>query len=366
VNGPISIASQDGFSGTVTLTCPAKYGAGSCTVNPGSVSSFPATVTLTINGSFFAAGAYALSISGTSGSVVHTLSVPFTIGDYSISGTQTLSGTPGGQAKANLQLTSTFSYGGEINATCDASSLPGAMCTLSPANPLTLASGGTISLTATINVPNDANANQYNIKIKTQDTTGAPSHNVSVSLMVAQDFLVTSSTASQTVTAGQTSGAYALRVLPVGSSFNGAVALTCSSGLPGGAQCIFNPSTPVTPGNSAVDVVMNISTKANSAHSDMPVKGNFPPPAMWIPLAAIVIGAGVSGNRTPTRIRQLSGCVVFCLTMLAFVSCAGVSNGGGGGGQPPPPVSYHITVTGTSSGTAPDAGQSATVTLVVN
>jgi hypothetical protein len=98
----------------------------------------------------------------------------------------------------------------------------------------------------------------------------------------------------------------------------------------------------------------------------MPVKGNFPPPAVWIPLAAIVIGASVSGNRTPMKIRQLLGCVVFCLTTMAFVSCAGVSNGGGGGGQPPPPVSYHITVTGTSSGTPPDAGQSTTVTLVVN
>lgn len=229
----------------------------------------------------------------------------------------------------------------------------------------TLASGGTTRFTATINVPNDAHANQYNIKINTQDTTGAPSHNVSVSLTVAQDFLVTSSTASQTVTAGQTSGAYALRVLPVGSSFNGPVSLTCSAGLPAGAQCVFNPSTPVTPGNSAVDVLMNISTKANSVHSDMPVKGNFPPPAMWMPLAAIVIGGGVSRNRTPTKIRQLSGCVVFCLMMMAFVS-AGVSNGGGGGGQPPPPLTDHITVTGTSSGTLPDAGQSATVTLVVN
>ena len=365
VNGPISITSQDGFSGTVTFTCPATYGAGSCSVSPASVSSFPATVTLTINGSFFAAGTYALSIKGTSGSTVHTLSVPFTVGDYSISGTQTLSANPGAQAKGNLQLTSTFSYGGKINATCDASSLPGAMCMLTPANLLTLASGGTMTLTATINVPNDANGNQYNIKINTQDTTGTPSHNLSVSLTVAQDFLVTSSTASQTVTAGQTSGAYALRVLPVGSSFNGAVSLTCSAGLPAGAQCVFSPSTPVTPGNSAVDVVMNISTRANSAHSDMPVKGNFPPPAMWIPLAAIVTGASVLGNRTPTKIRQLSGCVVFCLMMMVFVSCAGVS-GGGGGGQPPPPATYHITVTGTSSGTPTDAGQSATVTLVVN
>jgi hypothetical protein len=322
-------------------------------------------VTLTIDGSFFAAGAYALSISGTSGSVVHTLSVPFTVGDYSISGTQTLSANPGAQAKANLQLTSTFSYGGKINATCDASSLPGAMCTLTPANPLTLASGGTMSLTATINVPNDASASQYNVKVNTQDRTGAPSHNVSVSLTVAQDFLVTSSTTSQTVTAGQTSGAYALRVLPMGSSFNGAVALTCGAGLPAGAQCVFSPSTPVTPGNSAVDVVMNISTRANSAHSDMPAKGGFPPPAMWIPLAAIVLGASSSGNRTATKARQLFGCVILCLMLMVFVSCAGAS-AGGGGGQPPPPATYHITVTGTSSGTPPDAGQSTAVTLVVN
>jgi hypothetical protein len=365
-NGPISITSQEGFSGTVTLTCPATYGAGSCSITPGSVSAFPATVTLTINGSFFAAGAYSLSVSGTSGSLVHTLDVPFTVGDYSISGTQAILANPGAQAKASLQLTSAFSYGGKINATCDASSLPGAMCTLTPANPQTLASGGTTSLGATINVPNDANAGQYNIKINTQDTSGAPSHSANIALTIAQDFLVTSSTASQTVTAGQTSGAYALRVLPVGSSFNGAVSLACSAGLPAGAQCVFNPSTAVTPGNSAVDVVMNISTTARSAHSETTVKGNFFPPAMWVPLAAIVISMSVSGNRSPTRFRQLSGCFVFCLMMMAFVSCAGVSNGGGGGGQPPPPVTYHITVTGASSGTPPDAGQSIIVTLVVN
>jgi hypothetical protein len=135
---------------------------------------------------------------------------------------------------------------------------------------------GNDGLTAAINVPNDANASQYNIKINTQGTTGAPSHNVSVSLTVAQDFLVTSSTASQTVTAGQTSGAYALRVLPVGSSFNGAVALTCSAGLPVGAQCIFNPSTPVTPGNSAVDVVMNISDEGKQCPLQYAGEGKLP------------------------------------------------------------------------------------------
>src|SRR4029077_13507876 len=71
-SAPITITSQDGFSGTVTLSCPATYGAGSCSISPTSVSSFPATATLTINGASFVAGSYSLLISGTSGSITHT------------------------------------------------------------------------------------------------------------------------------------------------------------------------------------------------------------------------------------------------------------------------------------------------------
>ncbi len=121
--GTISIASQDDFSGTVTLSCSTTYGAGTCSISPASVNSFPATATLTINSTRFTAGTYSLSITGTSGSVVHTVAVPFSVGDYSISGTQTLSAVPGGQVTASLKLTSSFSYAGKINATCDATAL---------------------------------------------------------------------------------------------------------------------------------------------------------------------------------------------------------------------------------------------------
>ena len=158
VSASISIDSQDSFSGTVKLSCPTTYGAGSCSISPNSVNFFPATATLTINGTSFSAGSYSLAISGTSGPTTHTLSIPFNVGDFSLTGPQTLSTVPGAQATANVKIASSFSYTGNINATCDATALPGAMCTLSPANPIVLASGGTSTLIATINVPNSAGA----------------------------------------------------------------------------------------------------------------------------------------------------------------------------------------------------------------
>ena len=365
VSGPISITSQDGFAGAVTLNCPATYGSGSCGISPTSVTSYPATATLTINGASFTAGGYSVSISGKSGSVTHSVAVPFNVGDYLISGTQTLSLAPGGQGTANVSLTSLSSYSGKINATCDASAVVGANCTISPVNPITVASGGTGNITATVNVSNDAALGNYHIKINTQDTTGAPNHSFTVSVNVGQDFAITASTPSQTVNAGQTSGPYNLTIQPLGSSFNGAVTLACSS-LPALAQCLFNPSAPVTPGNSPATVVMTVTTTSKTAALEY--RNLFY--AVWLlPGIAIVWGTGCS-----TKNRRVAGLAMFSLLvvfLLILTSCGGASSGGsgggGGGGHPgTPPGSYKITVTGSSAGTPTDAGQSTQVTLVVN
>lgn len=355
--GSIIILSQDGFSSTVLLSCPTTYGQGSCSISPASVNSFPATATLTINGTSFTPGSYSLSIAGTSGSLVHTLAVPFNVGDYSLSGPQTVAGVPASQAKATFTLTSAFSYSGKITATCDAGSLPGAVCTLSPVSSITLASGGTANLNATISVPSDATPGAYTIKINTQDTTGTPSHSVSMSLTLALDFRLTSSTPSETVTAGQTSGPYNLTVQPLGSSFNSAVTLACTSGLPAQAQCVFSPSGPVTPGTSAVDVVMNISTVASASKLQWR-------PALWL----LVPGMLVFWSTRPSHTRKRNRLLFLIALLLSTLSCGGVSTGstGGGGGTGSNPVTYQITVTGTSAGTPPDAGQTAMVVLVVD
>jgi hypothetical protein len=366
-NGPISIASQDGFSGTVMLSCPTTYGANSCSISPSSVSSFPATATLTINGASFAPGSYSLSITGASGSDTHSLNVPFNVGDYSISGTQSLSVAPGGQGQANLTLTSSYSYSGEVNASCNASALSGAQCTLSPANPITVPSGGSASLTATFNAPSDAAVGNYNITINTQDTTGAPSHSFTFAVTIGQDFRLISSTASQTVTAGQTTGPYNLTIQPVGTSFNAAVTLACS-GLPAGSACLFNPSTPVTPGNSSVSVVMTISTTAATAALQPSGRERAISYALWLLLPGIAVGCVTPGRRSRRRRFSLWGLtLMLLLLMLALPSCSGVSSGGGGCSSVPSVptglAASTTTTTGTTlSWTASTAASGCTIT----
>ncbi len=362
--GPIAITAQDGYSGTVTLSCAATFGANSCSVSPTVVSTFPATPTLTINGTSFAVGTYSLSITGTSGSVTHSLSVPFNVGDYSLSGTQILTVAPGGQGTANFTLTSSNFYSGMVNATCDASALAGATCTVSPANSLIVASDGTTNFSALVNVPTNAADGSYNINLGTQDASGAPSHSLTISLTVSQDFLLTSSTSSQTVNAGQQTGPYNLTIQPVGSSFNAAVTLACT-GLPALSTCSFAPSTAVTPGNSAANVVMTITTTATTTTALQTHDNRRAIYALCLLLPGIVCWGAF--GRSSGRLKSRFVIAPLLLLMLALLSCGGVSNGGQHIVQPgTPPGTYKITVTGTAPGTAADAGQSTQVTLVVN
>ena len=368
VSGPISIASQDGFVGSVNLKCPNTFGPGSCSISPSSVNSFPTTATLTINGTNFAAGSYSLSISGTSGSVVHTLAVPFNVGDYTVSAPSTLAATPGAQVTATLKLASVFSYSGKIDVTCDPTALPAAMCVISPANQISLISGGTANVSVTINVPNDATAGSYDIKLNTMDSTGAPNHFTVIAMTLGQDFLVKSTTSSQTVTAGQTSGPYNLSVQAVGASFDGAVTLACTAGLPAQAQCVFSPSGSIIPGRSAINVVMSISTSASRSASAKPRVSLLLLP-LWTLFPAVLLIRVKERIRCERRgLKVLANLSLIC-SLFLLVSCGGVSTGGGGnGGTTPPsdPVTYHVTVTGNSAGTPPDAGQSTVVTLIVN
>jgi hypothetical protein len=271
-SGPITISAEDGFTGTVTLSCPATFGVGSCSISPTSVKTFPATATLVINGTSFSAGAYQIAVQGTSGSITNSFNVSFNVGDFSFTGPASVSSSPGDKVTANLTLTSKDSYSGQVTASCNTAALAGATCTFSPASPITVGNGAAVAVTATISIPSDAASGTYNITITTQDVTGAPSHSLTIALTVVSpenDFSLGSITPTpQTITPGQ-SASYNFNVLPVGESFASAVTLSCS-GIPSGAQCKFTPN-PVTPGNASVAVVTTITTSGTSTAGTYPV-----------------------------------------------------------------------------------------------
>jgi hypothetical protein len=366
-SGPIVISSQDGFGGTVSLSCPATFGANSCSISPASVTTFPATVNLIINGTSFNAGSYQISVQATSGSTTHSLAVPFFVGAYLVVGPLTLSSAAGSQVTANLTFTSTNFYSGQVNAACDASALQGAQCSLSPPNPITINSASSVPVTATISIPNNATPGTYNININTQDVTGAPSNSLTMMLTTFQDFTIGVFTpATQTINAGQ-STSYNFSVQPVGASFPNAVNLSCS-GAPVISVCSFTPN-PVTPGSGAASVVMKITTTSSSASLSPPWRGGA---ALFYTLCLALPGLALLGTagrrRRHTRLTVPVSVLALFLLALLLPSCGGGSNGGGGGGggqqQGTQPGTYTITVTGTS-GTLSHPAPS-TVTLIVN
>jgi hypothetical protein len=183
-------------------------------------------------------------------------------------------------------LSPNTSYNDRVHATCDASDLSGAICTLNPAGPITVGSAP-VELTASITVPTNAAPGVYNLIATAQDASGHPIHTATIPLTVIQDFSLSSSTAIQTVSPGQISGAYNLTLQPnpPGSSFPSPITLTCL-GLPAPAQCIFGPSAPVTLGNSSASVVLNISTTASTG-SLQPGRSFYY--AAWLVLPGIVL-----------------------------------------------------------------------------
>ncbi len=456
--GPITVGSVNGFTGTVALSCSMTSGNGSCSVNPSSVSSFPATANVTVNATSLAAGSYELSVQGISGSTTQTRAIPFDVADYQLTGTQALTISAGGQGTANFTISPSTFYAGSITATCNASALAGATCTLSPLNPIPV-DGGTVSvaatvkvpggavaglynipftvqdtsgnpthsltvavtvpaiaandfqlsttqafpgsvdagsqavakvsiapnyggsvnvtcdatalsgqclvstanpvqisagtattLTLTLNVPNSAApqpSNSYNINVAVTDSSGLPSHTLTLPLTVIQDFSVNSATPSQTVNAGQTTGAYQLTVLPnpTGSSFNAAVTLSCPSGLPSGASCSFSPN-PVPVGNT--NVVMSISTVAasRSLGADRRIRGLLY--AFWLAVPGLaVFTVRLRAPQLSHARRILMGAPILVMA-LALISCGGASSGGGGGGGGHQTTTYTVTVTGTA------------------
>lgn len=364
------------FSGIVTLSCTGIPVGALCNFTPTSVvpeSNSVSVAMIIATGASTAGGNYTVTITGTSGSISHSITVSLTLISFQLAISQSFPATADAGSQQTAKVSLMPSYSGSVNATCDAGAFSG-QCSITPANSVPISAGIASTVTLTVNIPNSAApqvSNSYNVNLTVTDQSGQPSQLLPLPLTVIQDFAVAALTPSttQTITAGQSVN-YNLSVLPAptGSSFANTVSLACS-GAPVISICSFTPAS-VTPGNSSAAVVLTISTTSNSA-SLAPLR---PPSvgfsyALFLALPALALLSKKGRGKKYAKLALPASLLGLLLLALLLPSCGGggVNGGGGGGGgqgQGTKPGTYTITVTGTS-GALSHAAPS-TVMLVVN
>lgn len=175
-------------------------------------------------------------------------------------------------------------------------------------------------------------------------------------------FTLSASTASVTVTAGQ-SATYTIQLTPQYGSFDTAVSFSCA-GLPSKCTATFSP-TGLTPGAGNATTVLTVTTSASSSSTAAALRSanSFGPPTLGLVALAVIAFLGNAIRRhVPWRVsrRWLAACALVCLA-LAIGSCS--AGGDGGSNYTGTPKGTHtISVQGTSGNmTIPIS-----ITLIVN
>jgi hypothetical protein len=381
VTVPLSISSQGSYAGTLALSCVLPASAGSsCNLTPPSVTltagqAMPST--LTVNTTSAAAGvqsvtAKALDVS-TAASASATAS--YSVMDYSVALGVPSPVVPFNSTTTSITVTARNGYTGRVNiVSCNVVPAP---LTCSPAaSSLDLTTASSASTNVTITAPANTPAGTYTVTVNTNDASlTSLTHAQSVNVTV-QDF------GTPTICNSNASGCSSSAIVTAGSSakfnisvaglggFNGAVSLSCSSGVPSLATCSFSIS-PVSPGGSST---LTISTTAPSVSQLQPPAARRTAPlyALWLTMPGI-FGIGIVGNGMRPRARRgnsVIGLVLLLGILLSLAACGG----GGGGSTTTPPIpkagtpagTYTIVVTGSSGAGPTTISHSANITLTVN
>lgn len=241
-----------GFSDNVTLSLGNGLPAGSTasfTPNPiAGVGS--STLSVTIPGSA-APGNYQFNVIGTDGTLSHSIPLTLTViaPDFTISASpSSFTVLPGGCASYSVTTTALNGFTGVISLS--ASGAPsGASAIFSPLS-ITGAGSSTLTVCTAPSTP----AGSYTITIT--GISGSVNHSTPVILTV-QDFSISGSPSSQTVTPG-TGTSYTVSTTAL-NGFTGVISLGIS-GFPSGASATFNPTSISGTGSSTLTITTSSTT----------------------------------------------------------------------------------------------------------
>jgi uncharacterized repeat protein (TIGR03803 family) len=193
-------------------------------------------------------------------------------------------------------------------------------------------------------------------------TDNAPGGSQSIPLSgVGEDFSLTASSPSQTVSPGE-SASYSISVSPQGG-FNQKVQLGCS-GTPSGYTCSVSPATTTLNGSASQTVMVAVTPAVMAAGLVTPAKAHpLKSYGMWLALSGFFGLAWIMPIRTRRRgYGSLCMLTLVCLLTILMPACGGANSS-----SPTPQAgSYALTVTGTFTSGNTNLTHTAKLTLVVN
>jgi hypothetical protein len=247
---------------------------------------------------------------------------------------------------------------GDIALSCTAVS--NATCTFNPASIPTVGGNSTLTVSGLSSVGADA------LNFSAVGALSDQTYSLPLSI-VFQDFTLTASQLSATVTPGQ-SAMYSFTVAPVGG-FNHTVSFTCS-GAPALANCSISPNSPTLDGTNPAAVQVAVTTTASSS-TYLGERRLVPPTGvrLWLLLAWLLALLSLAFAASSPKARRAWLSLAFIVMVGGlWVSCGGGSSGGNGGGRSNPgtnPGTYSITVTGTYASGSSTFSHNITFTLKV-
>ncbi|PYU24036.1 MAG: hypothetical protein DMG30_09915 [Acidobacteria bacterium] len=334
----VTLTAQNGLNQAVTITCPNGLPAGagcfSSQVVP-SASGTSAAVNVVIVGTV-PAGTYPFTITGTAGSVTHSVQATLMVGsgttpDFSVSLTSpSVSSLQGQTASYAVNIASSNGFNQSVSITC--AGLPsGATCASSPGS--VMAPG---SATVTVAVPGTLAPGTYAFTIT--GTSGSTNHSQSAMLVVGTINATVGPGTSATIAVGSSANFTVSLTSTNGSA--GPVNLSCG-GVPSGLNCMFSPSQVNVSPSSTATTTMTVTVTAKPVAASV-----YGSPEAWPNLSTwsivfstvflitltLLFAYRRNGALPAGMIRGLAVLVLIVVLGAGLISCGGATSGGSGGG----------------------------------